>query len=118
MCIIIGDIHHFIGHCLIPLDPCLYILFFCREYRAGDTLSMQLLTSIHSHFASLLTAETSSGFLDKSPSEKFENIVRNVTSSLTLDNVVTNLISAGYILLYTAVRLFCQKLKISITAEL
>ena len=74
----------------------LYILI-CREYRAGDTLSMQLLTSIHSHFASLLTAETSSGFLDKSPSEKFENIVRNVTSSLTLDNVVTNLISAGNI---------------------
>ena len=26
MCIIIGDVHQFIGHCLIPLDPCIHIL--------------------------------------------------------------------------------------------
>ena len=26
MCIIIGDVRQFIGHCLIPLDPCIMIL--------------------------------------------------------------------------------------------
>ena len=24
MCIIIGDVHQFIGFCLIPLDPCIF----------------------------------------------------------------------------------------------
>ena len=25
MCIIIGDVHHFMGNCLIPLDPWLFL---------------------------------------------------------------------------------------------
>ena len=28
MCIIIGDVHKFIGHCIIPLDPCILLLLY------------------------------------------------------------------------------------------
>ena len=30
MCIVIGDVHQFIGHCFIPLDPCFYRHYLLR----------------------------------------------------------------------------------------
>ena len=56
---------------------------------------MQLLTSIHSHFTSLLSTESTSSIMDKSPADKFESIVRGLNTNPNLDNVVSNLVTAG-----------------------
>ena len=35
MCIIIGVLHQFIGHCLIPLDPCFLTFYLSGSITAG-----------------------------------------------------------------------------------
>ena len=41
MSIIIMDVHQSIGHCLIPLDPCIIVLCLRRNMNIEDILSME-----------------------------------------------------------------------------
>ena len=70
-----------------------------RDYKAGDTMAMQTLNSIRADFTALLGVDSSANLIDKSPVDKFESIVRNMSSNVTLDSVVSNVISSGILII-------------------
>ena len=70
-----------------------------RDYKAGDTMAMQTLNSIRADFTALLGVDSSANLIDKSPVDKFESIVRNMSSNVTLDSVVSNVLSSGILII-------------------
>jgi len=79
----------------MSIKASLYRLLPHGEYKAGDTMAMQTLNSIRADFTALLGVDSSANLMDKSPVDKFESIVRNMSSNVTLDSVVSNVISSG-----------------------
>ena len=59
LCIIIGDVHQFIGHCIIPLDPWTCRMYVCLSiqgtrniiYKQGSEASRK--RSIKTHWSSI-----------------------------------------------------------------
>ena len=49
MCIIIGDVHQFIGNCLIPLDPCHQFLISKKNINSPKLCTPPMIQCTHTH---------------------------------------------------------------------
>ena len=65
----------------------------CSEYRAADTVAMSMLKSIYGDLCAMGSVE--GGFLEQSPLERLESVLRTIPAIAQLDIVVAKLTAAG-----------------------
>jgi len=79
----------------MSIKASLYRLCAHSEYRAADTVAMSMLNSIYGDLCAMGSVE--GGFLEQSPLERLESVLRTIPGIAQLDIVVAKLTAAGFV---------------------